>query len=318
MAEHTPFQAYLYSITCLYCYFSSRIIRHLNLAVTTPQNHAQHHGLHTMCKCKRKVGRQEENWAHIKSSHHQRCEHTWRQTGWNLPSKITQHITCPRLSAPIYLCLLYSWAIWSSLTPAGHCRRTYMLLQFLWPFSLHYCPPQLPKCGNAFVPLASSLLVGKPLRPWETPAHPTHACSEYSLYAVVWGHLPGHCWGQLQYKKKAMQKPKSKTKRTSISSLETATVSSEQLTTSALFIRKYMKLSNPKWCMAHAWPVVWSSFILALAAWSWEDVIAWSSHHCQPSLAAAFSLMGLSRGRNLRPRSKVRWGKLISLGTWSI
>lgn len=96
---------------------------------------------------------------------------------------------------------------------AGYCWRAYMLLQFLWPFSLHYCPPQLPKCGNAFVPMASSLLAGKPLRPWETPAHPTHACSESSLYAVVWGHLPGHCWGQLQYKKKAMQKPKSKTKK---------------------------------------------------------------------------------------------------------
>lgn len=135
MAEHTPSQAYLYSIMCLYCYCSSRIIRHLNLAVTTPPNHAQHHGLHTMCKCKRKVGRQEENWAHIKSSHHQCCEHAWRQTGWNLPLKITQQIMssyiCSHLPLPTLLLshLMQSHPIWSLLKNL-HVIAVLVTLQF--------------------------------------------------------------------------------------------------------------------------------------------------------------------------------------------
>ena len=81
----------------------------------------------------------------------------------------------------------YSTTGWSKTisSPAGHCQRTYTLLQFLRCFSFCYCLPWLPECGNVFVPMASSLLVGKPLRPWETPAHPTHACYESSLYAVV-------------------------------------------------------------------------------------------------------------------------------------
>lgn len=116
-------------------------------------------------------GREEKNWAHIKSGCYQHCVSAWKQIGWNVPSNITQEITGPHTSAPIYLRLLHYWPIW-----AGRCQTTYTLLQFLWPFSFHCCPPWLPKCGNTSAPMASSLSAGKPPRPWETSAHPTHGC----------------------------------------------------------------------------------------------------------------------------------------------
>lgn len=117
----------------------------------------------------------------------------------------------------------------------------------------------------------------------------------------------------IQKESNAKLNQKAKRKRTSILSLKTATVSSEQLTTSALFIRKYTKLSCSKWCTAHAWPVIWRSFILPLAAsWSWEGAMAWSSYRFQPSLAALFFLQrSLIRGRNVGPWCKRRWRKII-------
>lgn len=67
MGEEIPMQAYSYLIMGLYYNFSSRISRHLNLALAAPPNQAQCHGLLTMYIGKRKavpkVEGKEENWA---------------------------------------------------------------------------------------------------------------------------------------------------------------------------------------------------------------------------------------------------------------
>lgn len=47
-----------------------------------------------------------------------------------------------------------------------------------------------------------------------------------------------------------------------------------------------------------------------------ERCKAWSGHHCQPPLV--HPQRGPSRERNLGPWCKGRWGKLMSLRTWSI
>lgn len=79
MAEEIFIQAYLYLIMCLYYYFSSRVSRHLNLALGAPPNQAQCHGLHPMYVGKRKAvpkveGKEAKNRAHLKSCCHQCCE----------------------------------------------------------------------------------------------------------------------------------------------------------------------------------------------------------------------------------------------------
>ena len=165
------------------------------------------------------------------------------------------------------------------------------------------CTTAYPSCPNVATLLFLWHLLCYLASPWgsgrlqHTP--PTLAMTPVSMlyYEVISQDTAGASWNTKG--KQCKLKPKSKTKRTSISSLKTATVSTEQQTTSAIFIRKYMKLSNTKWWAAHAWPMVWSSFILALAAWSWENAIVWSCHHCQPALAAPFSPRGPSRGKIL-------------------
>lgn len=187
--------------------------------LAVPPSQAQCHGSPWVPPQEKEVpmvgGKEEKNWAVIKSCCHQHCQSAWKQTGWNLPSKTAQQITHPHTSAPRYLCLLLRGSVRASHPQLSLPNNSHMLLQLLWPFSFHCCPPRLP---NVAMLLFLWHLLCYLESPWGlgrlqcTP--PTFAPSPVSMlqYEVISQDTAGASCNTKG--KPCKLKPKSKTKRT--------------------------------------------------------------------------------------------------------